>query len=104
MNDVIAKYQQLLAQAPDNELARFSLGKAYFEAGQHAQAREQLKLAVQAKADWMLAWMLLGKCEIALGLRQEARQTLETALKLAQAQHHQGPMAEATFLLKELNP
>jgi len=31
MNDTIARYQKMVEQFPQNELARFSLGKAHFD-------------------------------------------------------------------------
>ena len=54
MNESIARHKKLLEQYPDNELARFSLGKAYFDAGQIAEAKEQFDLAIARKPDWMV--------------------------------------------------
>jgi len=47
---VIVRYQELLERFPDNELARFSLGKAYFDAGQFLPAREQFEIALKIEA------------------------------------------------------
>ena len=102
MNDAIAKYQKLIEQHPDNELARFSLGKAYFDAGQIVAAKIQFDRAVENKPDWMAAQILMGKCELALGHQAAARTAFERARRLAVEQMHEGPRAEMEELLAEL--
>ena len=81
MNEAIARHTKLLEQYPDNELARFSLGKAYFDAGQFEAAKEQFALALSRKPDWMVVRILAGKCELALGDVVAARKTFECAQK-----------------------
>src|SRR4051812_43188837 len=103
MNDAIARYQKLLEQYPNHELARFSLGKAYFDLGQFAAAREQFGLALARKPDWMVAQILAGKCELALGQQAEAKAAFERARQLAVEQDHQGPLEEMTQLLAEMS-
>lgn len=98
----IERWRQLLAQYPDHELARFSLGKAYFDAGEFQLAGEQFERAVARKADWMAAQILLGRCQMRLGQREAAAATLKHAHHLAQVQNHQGPLAETAELLREL--
>ena len=102
MNEIIARYTKLLDQYPTNELARFSLGKAYFDVGEFARAREQFELALSKKVDWMVVQILLGKCELALGNADAAQQAFERARKLAIDQNHEGPLAEIEALLADL--
>jgi tetratricopeptide (TPR) repeat protein len=102
MNELIAKYQKLLEQYPNNELARFSLGKAYFDAGQFGEAKSQLEQALARRPDWMVVQILIGKCELSLGNKPAAKSCFEKALKLAIEQHHEGPQAEMEQLLAEL--
>ncbi len=102
MNDTVARWQKLVEQQPHNELARFSLGKAWFDLGQFAAAREQFQIALARKPDWMVAQILIGKCEQALGNHGAAKPAFERALQLAIAQHHEGPQAELEELLAEL--
>jgi predicted Zn-dependent protease len=102
MNESIERFTKLAAQHPQNELARFSLGKAFFDAQQYGAAREQLTQAVANKPDWMAAQILLGKCELALGHSAAAKATLEHARALALQQKHEGPLAETKQLLAEL--
>ena len=60
MNEAIAKCQKLLEQYPNNELARFSLGKAYFNADEFVLARQQFEMALERKPDWMVVQILIG--------------------------------------------
>lgn len=94
----------MVRQYPENELARFSLGRALFDAGDWAGAREHLEVALRRKPDWMVVQILLGKCDLAQGARDSARAALERALQLAREQHHEGPEAELMELLSGLNP
>ena len=98
----IERYQKTLEQHPDNELARFSLGKAHYDLGDFALAREQLELALRRKPDWMVAEILVGKCELSLGNRDAARTNFERARKLAIAQNHEEPRIELEELLAGL--
>ena len=102
MNESIARYQKLLEQYPNNELARFSLGKAYFDAGEFASAREQFHHALNRKPDWMAVQILMGKCELALGNQPAAKRAFERALQLAIEQNHEEPREEMEQLLAEL--
>lgn len=102
MSELITKYQKLLEQYPNNELARFSLGKAYFDAGQFTEAKAQFEQALARKPDWMVVQILLGKCELSLGNKAAAKSSFERALKLAIEQHHEGPQAEMEQTLAEL--
>ena len=102
MNDTIARHEKMLAQFPQNELARFSLGKALFDTGEFSQAVEHLAAALAKKPDWMVVQILIGKCELATGDKTGAKASFERALQLAVAQHHEGPQAEMEQALAEL--
>jgi len=101
--DALARHRQFAAQFPDNELARFSLGRALFDGGAHAEAREHLVAALSRKPDWMAVQILIGKCDLELGRPDDARAAFEKARALAIAQHHEGPLAEVEDLLAELS-
>jgi tetratricopeptide (TPR) repeat protein len=103
MNDAVVRSLKLLEQYPNNELARFSLGKAYFDLGQFALAREQFELALARKPDWMVAQILAGKCELALDNRPAARAAFERARQLALDQNHEGPLQEMEETLAGLD-
>lgn len=87
---------------PANPLFRFSLGQALLAEGDAAEAVEHLRLAAAAKSDWMAPRILLGKALLATGRKEEARASLQEALRLALAQGHEDPEAELRALLAGL--
>jgi predicted negative regulator of RcsB-dependent stress response len=102
MNDAIARHQKMVDQFPQNELARFSLGKALYDAQQFASAKEHISVAITKKPDWMVVQILIGKCDLALGDKSTARTAFQRALQLAIDQHHEGPQMEMEQALAEL--
>lgn len=104
MNEAIARAEKIVAQFPENELARFSLGKAWFDAGDFPRALEQFAPALARKPDWMVVHILTGKCHLSLGDKNAARQSFVRARQLAIDQHHEGPLAEMDTLLQDLEP
>lgn len=101
-NDRIAKALALFQKFPGNDLSRFSLAQAYFDAGDYANAAEHLRPLCAKKSDWMVVHILLGKCLLHTGQHDEANKLLEHALQLAITQHHDGPREELEELLKTL--
>ncbi len=99
MNHPLAKQRALVARYPDNELARFSLGKALYDRGELPEAREHLQVALSKRGDWMLVQILLGKIELQSGNPPAARAAFLAARQLALDQHHEGPLAELDELL-----
>jgi len=102
MNDSIARYEKMVEQFPENELARFSLGKALFDVNEFERAKEHFHVALARKPDWMVVQILIGKCEMALGNKASAKAAFENALKLAIDQNHEGPQMEMEQALAEL--
>jgi len=102
MSEAIERFETLLHKNPQNGLARFSLGKALYDANRFAEAKAHFETALRQKPEWMVVQILLGKCELALGCREEARAAFERGLQLAIDQHHEGPQAELEVLLEEL--
>ena len=101
-NDRITKALELWKKFPDNDLSRFNLSQAYFDAADYANAIEHLRALCAKKPDWMVVHIQLGKSLLAVGETQSARPILEHALQLAIAQHHDGPREELEELLKTL--
>src|SRR3989442_6349978 len=101
-HDRIAKARELWQRFPDNDLSRFTLAQAYFDANNYASALEHLRALCDKNPDWMVVHIQLGKSLIALGRSPEAKPLLEHALQLAITQHHDGPREELEELLKSL--
>lgn len=96
------QFQALVTQQPDNELFRFSLAQALSGEGRFAEAAPHYRFCTAKKADWMMAWIGLGKALVQLGQRREAADVLATALRLAIEQHHEDPERELRALLQDL--
>lgn len=104
MSELIERWERVVATQPGNDLARFSLAKACFDAGRFADARDHFTLALNRKPDWMVVQILLGKCLAALGDPAAARDAFRRAHQLAIEQHHEGPQAELEQLLADFEP
>jgi Tfp pilus assembly protein PilF len=63
----------------------------------------ELEKCVQAKPEWLIATLSLGRTYLQLGKIEKAKQNLELSLELARKQNHDDPAAEAEQLLKECN-
>jgi len=98
----IDKFAPLVAKNPENELARFSLGSALFEAGRFADAEPHFAKALALKGDWVMAYILRARCLIRLGRVDEARPLLATGRRHSLAQHHEAPVEEIDEILAEL--
>ena len=101
-HDRIARAQELLRKFPDNDLSRYNLAQAYFDANDFTNAAVHLRSLCAKKADWMVVHILLGKCLLAEDQRGEARKFLEHAHQLAIEQRHDGPREELEALVKTL--
>jgi|ERR1051325_4105820 Flp pilus assembly protein TadD len=98
--DLIGRYTAMLTENPTNELARFSLGKALFDAGRFGEAADAFRWCVEKNPEWMVPTILLGRCQLQLGDKSAARSFLEKARCLAIEQNHDGPLEEISSLLK----
>jgi predicted Zn-dependent protease len=94
-------FSALVARDPDNEMFRFSLAQALVAEGQAEAAVPHYQICVAKKPDWMMARILLGKLQLQLGRRAEAKALFEEALTLAIDQHHEDPERELRALLAE---
>jgi Flp pilus assembly protein TadD len=100
---LIAKYEGLLKSRPDDELIRFSLGKALFDARRLDESEAQLQAALNLKPDWMVVTILLAKIALLRGDKVTARGLFEKGLELAITQHHDDPADECRAELARLD-
>lgn len=101
-NPRILRFRDLVSQHPDNEMFRFSLAQALEANGERTEAETHYRMCVEAKADWMLPRILLGKLLLKTDRATEAIPLLEDALQLAIAQDHEDPAAELRQILGDL--
>jgi Flp pilus assembly protein TadD len=98
----VEQFSAAVARQPTNELFRFSLAQALLADGRAAEAISHLEFCANAKADWMMPRILLGKTLLQLGRATEARAPIAAALRLAIEQHHEDPERELRALLADL--
>ena len=74
----VIELQAVVTAKPDNFVARFNLGRAYFAKGDLEQARQQFEAALKLRPDYMPARLALtqlalrrGDCDAALKMAQE---------------------------------
>ena len=101
--ETIERWRKGVAAQPTNDLARFSLAKALFDARHWTEAQSEFQTLLGRKPDWMVVQILLGKCLLASGDKAAARAAFRRGHELAVAQHHEGPQAELEELLADLD-
>jgi Fe-S cluster biosynthesis and repair protein YggX len=79
----IAQFRKVVADNPEDGLSQFSLGKAFMDAGQTADAVHSFERALQLKLDPSLLYQLLGSCLLQQGNREGAIARLTQGAKLA---------------------
>jgi len=98
----VEKWTKLVAQNPDHDLFRYSLGCAHFEAGDFAAAEPHFARALAQKPDWVLAAILRAKCLLQLRRIPEAKALLEEGRRHSIVQGHEAPVEEIDALLEML--
>ena len=96
------RFQTLVDQNPDNELYRFSLAQALIKENRPGQAEPHLRLCIEKRPDWMVAYIMLGHALIELERRDEAKPIFQTAHRLAVEQEHEEPETELNALLEQM--
>ena len=100
--DKIARWQSVVEQSPDDELARFTLAKACMSAGRLDEAKDHFARAIELQADWMMAHILLARCHVELDEGAQAKPVLARARQLAIEQDHGDPLIEIDEMLEEI--
>ena len=95
-------YQSKVEAQPDNVLFRFSLGQSLYEEGAVKESIPHLQKCVDARADWMVPCILLGKALLQTDKLEQAKAVLENALGLAVEQKHEEPEKELRAILEDL--
>jgi Fe-S cluster biosynthesis and repair protein YggX/predicted TPR repeat methyltransferase len=97
----IRQFTQMAEADPENELGHFSLGKAYLEAGQAAQAVAPLRRALELNPALSKAYQLLGEALDRSGNRDGAIQTVTRGVTVADEQGDRMPLAAMVKTLGE---
>jgi len=84
--DRIQQFKQMAEADPDNELGHFSLGKAYLEAGQFAEAAASLSRALEINPLMSKAFQHLGEAHDKAGHHAQAVEAVTRGVTVADKQ------------------
>ena len=70
---LIENFEKLLASGTDNAMLRFSLGNAYYQAGEFEAAIAHLERALEHDPAYSAAWKIYGKALADSGRPDQAR-------------------------------
>jgi len=104
MADVASRIEQfkIMAEAnPKDELAFFSLGRAYFDAGQPQPAAEALAKVIELNPRMSKAYQMLANAQFAIGQKDAAIQTLTNGARIANDRGDMMPRNDMLRTLKE---
>jgi uncharacterized protein HemY len=99
----LEQFKQMAAEFPDSPMAWFSLGKAYLERREYAEAAKSLEQAARLDTSYAAALVSLGDAYAGAGQVDQAREALGRARALALAQSHPGLAEEIDERLAELS-
>lgn len=102
MNERIEQFKKMAEADPQNEMGHFSLGKAYLDAGDYANAVSSLQRTLELNPTYSKAYQLLGEAQARLGDSQAALATLETGFQVADERGDRMPRDAMGKLIREL--
>jgi len=102
LNEKIARFEHMAAADPDNEMAHFSLGSAYQQAGRHAEAAKSFEKCLALNAEMSKAYQMAGEAMIAAGWADKAVQVLNKGYEVAARKGDQMPKQAIVALLEKI--
>jgi tetratricopeptide (TPR) repeat protein len=98
----IEQFRKMAEADPENELGHFSLGRAYQEAGRHAEAIDPFRRALELNPNLSKVYQLLAASLLEQGQREEATEALTKGVEVAAARGDVLPKNEMVRMLEEL--
>ncbi|MCH2138769.1 MAG: Fe(2+)-trafficking protein [Phycisphaerales bacterium] len=98
----IARFENMATADPDNEMAHFSLGSAYLQAGRAAEAAESFQRCTELNREMSKAWQLCGEAMMQAGWEDKAAAVLEEGWSIAAARGDRLPQDAMADLLQNL--
>ena len=98
----IERFQELHDKQPDNPLHLFALAQACLAEEQFERAEKAFAGCLVLDPEWMMAAIRRGRCLVALGRFDEARESIEMGADLATRLGHDEPFDEIRELLDQI--
>ena len=81
--DRIGQFEKMASADPTNEMAHFSLGKAYLDGGRHAEAARSFERCIELVPEMSKAYQLAGQALIGAGRTDRAVDVLVRGYEMA---------------------
>jgi len=99
----IAQFENMVQADPENDMAHFSLGGAYNQAGRFEEAAASYRRCIELNADLSKAYQLGGAALMATGKTDEAAELLTKGYTIAAERGDLMPKNAMAELLEQLN-
>lgn len=98
----IAQFENMASADPDNDMAHFSLGNAYLQAGRHAEASRSFERCIELNPDMSKAYQLAGQAMIGAGWADKAVVILNRGYEVASRKGDRLPQTAIADLLRSI--
>jgi Fe-S cluster biosynthesis and repair protein YggX len=98
----IAQFEKMASADPDNDMAHFSLGNAYLQAGRAAEAARSFEACLAVNAEMSKAYQLCGKAMIEAGWADKAVAVLTRGYEVAASKGDRMPQEAIAALLRSI--
>jgi Fe-S cluster biosynthesis and repair protein YggX len=102
LDDRIAQFENMAAADPDNDMAHFSLGNAYLQAGRAAEAAACFERCISINPDLSKAYQLAGEAMIKAGWTDKAVDMLNKGYEVAASKGDLMPRDAIAELLRSI--
>ncbi len=101
-SDRIAQFEKMASADPSNEMAHFSLGNAYLQAGRHAEAAQSLSRCIELSPEMSKAYQLCAQAMIGAGWVDRAVDVLNRGIALAARKGDRMPEQAMVQLIRSI--
>ena len=98
----IAQFERMASADPDNEMAHFSLGNAYLQAGRAAEAAKCFESCITIAPEMSKAYQLAGQSMIDAGWEDKAVEVLTKGYEVAAGKGDRMPQEAIAKLLQSI--
>ncbi|MDA0802615.1 MAG: Fe(2+)-trafficking protein [Planctomycetota bacterium] len=100
--DRIAQFEKMASADPTNEMAHFSLGNAYLQAGRHAEAAQSFVRCTEIVPDMSKAYQLAGQAMLGAGWEDKAVELLGKGYEIASSRGDRMPAEAMAKMLRSI--
>lgn len=100
--DRITQFENMAKEDPDNDMAHFSLGNAYLQAGRPQDAAVSLQACIQINPDMSKAYQLAGQALIETDEKEAAAKVLKRGYEIASSRGDVMPRDAIAQLLESI--